>query len=254
MEYLVVRDINIISVKLRCYIQHSVWLPLSEAWGASCPGWFILPPAKDLGRTVSSVHSYCTIILEYLVVRDINIISVKLRCLYPTFSLVTLVRGVGGKQNILKFWAGGKTNRRGQLAPHPLSKRNQLNVWSKHLRLIEIMFISLSTKYSCSRWCNKIWGLSILSEILGGGQDKLPWTACPPPRQYITQLNVWSKHLRLTEIKFISLSTKYSCSRWCNKICRLSILTGILGRAKINRPGQLAPHPLSICNPTERLK
>ena len=98
--------------------------PYPRGGGASCPGWFILPPAKDLGRTVSSVHSYCTIILEYLVVRNINIISVKLRCIHPTFSLVTLVRGVGVKQSILKFWAGGKTNRPGQLAPHPLSIRN----------------------------------------------------------------------------------------------------------------------------------
>ena len=51
------------------------------------------PPAWDLGQTVSSVNSYCTIILEYLVVRDVNIISAKLRCLHPTFSLVTLVQG-----------------------------------------------------------------------------------------------------------------------------------------------------------------
>ena len=47
-EYLVVRDVNIISVKLRCYpdiyIQRSVRLSLSEGLGASCPGWFILPP------------------------------------------------------------------------------------------------------------------------------------------------------------------------------------------------------------------
>ena len=43
----------------------------------SCPP----PPAKDLGRTV---NSYCTIILEYLVVRDVNSISAKLRCLHPT--------------------------------------------------------------------------------------------------------------------------------------------------------------------------
>ena len=50
------------------FIQHSVWLPFSEGWGASCPGWFILPPAQDLGQTVSSVNSYCIIILEYLVV------------------------------------------------------------------------------------------------------------------------------------------------------------------------------------------
>ena len=39
--------------------------------GLSCP-----PPAQDLGQTVSSVNSYCTIILEYLVVWDVNIISV----------------------------------------------------------------------------------------------------------------------------------------------------------------------------------
>ena len=78
--------------------------PCPRGGGASCPGWFILPPAQDLGQTVSSVNSYCTIILKYLVVRDVNIISAKLDC-----------------------------------------------------------------------------GLSILSEILGGGQDKPPWTACPPP-------------------------------------------------------------------------
>ena len=147
LEYLVVRDVNIISVKLRCLHR----LSLSEGWGASCPGWFILPPAQDsgqsvslvnsyctiileylvvrdvkltsniqfgypcpkaggkavqagkscphaqdLGQTVSSVNSYCTIILEYLVVQDINIISVKLKRLHPKFSLVILVQGVGG--------------------------------------------------------------------------------------------------------------------------------------------------------------
>ena len=140
-------------------INCSSGLPLSEGWGASCPGWFILPPtpphppAQDLGQTVSSVDSYCIMILEYLVVRDVNIISVKLRCLHLTFSSVILVRGVGGKLS-----------------------------------------------------------------------------------------------------RFMSLSTKYSCSRWCNKICGLSILSEILGRGKINRPGQLVPHPLSIRNPTERLK
>ena len=66
------------------------------------------PPTQDLGQAVSSVNSYCTIILEYLVVRDINIISVKLRCLHPSFSLVTLARGVGGKLSRLVY-----------LAPHP---------------------------------------------------------------------------------------------------------------------------------------
>ena len=70
--------------------------PCPRSGGASCPGGFILLTTQDLSQTVSSVNSYCTIILEYLVVRDVNIISAKLRYLHPMFSLVTLVRGVGG--------------------------------------------------------------------------------------------------------------------------------------------------------------
>ena len=73
--------------------------------GESCPGWFTLPPAQDLGQTVSSVNSYCTIIMEYLVVRDINIILVKLTCFHPTVCLVTLVRGVGDKLSRLIYLA-----------------------------------------------------------------------------------------------------------------------------------------------------
>ena len=60
--------------------------------GLSCPP---PPPAKNLGRTVSSVHSYCTIILEYLVARDVNIISAKLRCLHPTSIWLPLSEGWG---------------------------------------------------------------------------------------------------------------------------------------------------------------
>ena len=74
-------------------------------------------------------------------------------------SLVTLVRGVGGKLSRLVY-----------LAPRQGFGSNS-----------EIKFISLITKYFWSRWCNKICWLSILSEILGGVQDKPPWTACPPP-------------------------------------------------------------------------
>ena len=61
------------------------------------------PPAQDLGQAVSSVNSYCTITLEYLVVRNINLILVKLTCFQPTFSLVTLVRGVRGKLSRLVY-------------------------------------------------------------------------------------------------------------------------------------------------------
>ena len=98
LDYLVVTVVNSISVKLRC-------LHLTFSSVILVRSWFILPPAQDLGETVSSVNSYCTIILEYLVVWDINIISVKLKCLHPTFSLVTLVRGMGGKLSRLVYLA-----------------------------------------------------------------------------------------------------------------------------------------------------
>ena len=105
LEYLVVRDVNIISVKLRCLHLTFSLVILVPGVGASCPGWFILPPAQDLGQTVSSVNSYCTIILDYLVVRDVNIILVKLRCLHLTFSLVIHVRRVGCKLSRLVYLA-----------------------------------------------------------------------------------------------------------------------------------------------------
>ena len=131
--------------------------------------------------------------------KEVNILSTKYSCSKwcNKISLLSILS---------EILAGGHYKPPGQLAPPPpptpCQYVTQLNVWSKQLRLTEIKFISLSTKYSCSRWCNKNCWLSILSEILGGKQDKPPWTACPPPPcQYVTQLNVWSKHLRLTEIK-----------------------------------------------------
>ena len=105
LEYLVLRDVNIISAKLRRLHPTFSLITLVRGVGDKLSRLVYLapPPTKDLGQTVSSVNSYCTIISEYLVVRDVNIISAKLRCLHPTFSLVILVRGVGGKlQNIGK--------------------------------------------------------------------------------------------------------------------------------------------------------
>ena len=43
---------------------------------------------------------------------------------------------------------GGKINQPGQLAPHPSDKGNQTDVGCKHLSLAEMMFTSLTTKYS----------------------------------------------------------------------------------------------------------
>ena len=148
------------------YIQRSVWLPLSEGWGASCPGWFILPPTQDLGQTVSSVNSYCTIILDYLVVRDVNIISAKLRCLQPTFSLVTL--GTAPRLFILP-------------PPPPPPPR----IWVKQchqlilIKRCEHYFSQTETFISNIQFgypCPK-----------GGGQAVQAGLSCPPPRIWVKQ-------------------------------------------------------------------
>ena len=49
--------------------------PCPRGGGQAVQADLSCPPAQDLGQTLSSVNSYCTIILEYLVVRDLNIIS-----------------------------------------------------------------------------------------------------------------------------------------------------------------------------------
>ena len=87
------------------YIQHQFGYPCPRGGGQAVQAGLSCPPPRICVRQCNQVNSYCTIILENLVVRDINIISVKLRCLHPTFSLVTLVWGVGGRLSRLVYLA-----------------------------------------------------------------------------------------------------------------------------------------------------
>ena len=128
--------------------------PCPRGGGASCPGWFILPPAQDLGQAVSSVNSYCTIVLEYLlVVRDVNITSVKLRCLHPLFSLVTLVWGMGRKLSRLVYLAPYPGFKGGLSCPQPRisERKDNTQILLHHLLqeyLVErdINFISVNLR------------------------------------------------------------------------------------------------------------
>ena len=70
--------------------------PCPRGWGQAVQAGLTCP-AQDLGQAVSSVNSYCTIILEYLIIRDMNIISVELKRLHAMFSLITFVRVLWGK-------------------------------------------------------------------------------------------------------------------------------------------------------------
>ena len=157
-------------------INCSSGLPLSEGWGASCPGWFILPPAQNLGQTVSSINSYCIIFLEYLVVRDVNIISVKLRCLHLTFSSVILFRGVGGKLSRLVYLAPRPGFGLGSVISQFLLHHN-LGIFSckryKHYFSQTDMFSSnIQFGYPCLR---------------GGGQAVQAGLSCPPPMIWVKQ-------------------------------------------------------------------
>ena len=46
-EYLDERDMNFISVNLRCLPQMFSWVTYWQGWGTSCPGRFILPPTQN---------------------------------------------------------------------------------------------------------------------------------------------------------------------------------------------------------------
>ena len=157
--------------------------------GANCPGWCILLPAQDLGQAVSSLNSYCTVILEYLVVRDVNIISVKLRCLHLTFSSVSLVREVGRAGG-----AGVKLSRLVYLAPRPgfgsdrvisqLLLLNSLGIFSckryKHyFSQTEIFTSNVQFGYPCPRPGGGGGGR-------GGKLPRLVYLA-PPPRIWVRQ-------------------------------------------------------------------
>ena len=153
--------------------------PCPRGGGQAVQAGLSCPPAQDLGQTVSSVNSYCTIILEYLVVWDINIISVKLKCLHPMFSLVILVRGVGGKLSRLVY-----------LAPHPgfgsgsvISQfllHHNLGIFSckrceHYFSQTEMFTSNVQFGYLCPR---------------GKGQAVQAGLSCPPPRIWVKQCHL----------------------------------------------------------------
>ena len=96
--YLVERDVNFISVNLRCSLQTFCWVTYWQGVGASCPMRFILPPpppriSEIIDNTQILLHH---LLQEYLLERARDFISVNLRCLLQTFSLVTYWQGGGG--------------------------------------------------------------------------------------------------------------------------------------------------------------
>ena len=76
-------------------------LSLLMGWGASCPGWLILPPppppatpriSERMDKQQNLLHH---VLQEYLVEKDINLTAFNLRCLLQTFSCIIYWQGVG---------------------------------------------------------------------------------------------------------------------------------------------------------------
>ena len=97
-EYLVERDINFISVNLRCLLQMFSWVMYwQEVRGKLSKAVYLAPHPEISERMDNPQILLHHLLQEDLVERDINFISVNLRCLFQTFSWVTNWQGVGGK-------------------------------------------------------------------------------------------------------------------------------------------------------------
>ena len=97
-EYLVERDINFISVNLRCLLETFSWVTYWQGVGGKLSRAVYLAPPPRISERIDNTQILLHHLLqEYLVARDINFISVNLRCLLQTFSWVKYWQGVGGK-------------------------------------------------------------------------------------------------------------------------------------------------------------
>ena len=114
-EYIVERDINIISVNLRCLLQTVNWITYWQEVGGKLSRAVYLAPhpqpriSEKMDKQQFLLHH---LLQEYIVERDINFISVHLRCSLQRFSWVTYWQGVGGKLSRAVY-----------LAPHPVFQR-----------------------------------------------------------------------------------------------------------------------------------
>ena len=106
-KYLVERDINFISVSLRCLLQTFSWVAYwQEVGGKLSRAVYFAPPPPTISERMDNPQILLHHLLqEYLVEQDINIISVNLRCLLQTFSWVIYWQGVGGKLSRVVYLA-----------------------------------------------------------------------------------------------------------------------------------------------------
>ena len=95
-EYLVERDISFTEM-LTSNVQLGYVLTRGGGGGQAVQGGLSCPPLRISERIDSTQILLHHLLQEYLVERDVNFISVNLRCSLQMFSWVTYWQGVGGK-------------------------------------------------------------------------------------------------------------------------------------------------------------
>ena len=109
---------------------------LTRGGGQAVQGGLSWPLPRISERMADTQILLHHLLQENLVEMDINFITVNLRCLLQMFSWITYLQVVGGKLS------------RDSLPPTPRTRVTKLNIGCKHLSLAEIMFTSLTSKYS----------------------------------------------------------------------------------------------------------
>ena len=84
-------------VNLNDYFKHSVGFLIDKGWGQAVQGCLSCPPPRISKRMDNQQFLLHHLLQKYLVIRDINFISINLRCSLQRFSWVTYWQGVGGK-------------------------------------------------------------------------------------------------------------------------------------------------------------
>ena len=178
-EYFVERDINIISVNLRCLLQTfslvMYWQRVGGGGSRLSRAVYLAPPPKSSERMDNTQILLDHLLQKYLVERDINFISVNLRCLLQTFSLVMYWQRVGG---------GSRVSRAVYLAPSPKSSERMDNtqilldhLLQKYLVERDIDFISVNLRclLQTFSWVTYWQGTG------GGGKLSRAVYLAPPP-------------------------------------------------------------------------
>ena len=206
---------------------------LTRGGGQAVQGGLSCPPPRISKRMDNQQFLLHHLLQKYLVKRDINFISVNLKCLLQTFSWVMYWQGVGGKLS------------RAVYLPPPRPEFQ----WESIIRIFyytiyysNVLLREIKLYFSQSEMLTSNVQLGYIL-TRGGGQAVQGGLFCPPPRiserkdnQHLLLHHLLQKYLVITDINFISVNLRclLQTFSW------VTYWQGVGG--KLSRAVYLAPH------------